>query len=208
MAMIAIHQEAALQKRAAQEVIRLERQADHDAREALLDRAYGPERFTKCSQRLRADRLPAGGLSFVATDEGRIVGTVRLWNVSAGPGRAALLLGPLAVAPEYRSCGVGGKLMRHAISVARMRGHRAILLVGDADYYERFGFSAEKTALLWMPGAYDRRRLLGLELVPDALDGALGLINATGRRMPKPDLAALVAGETARAVKSPTPRAA
>ena len=74
-----------------------------DARELLLDRAYGPDRFTKCSQRLREDRLPAAGLSFVATDKGRIVGTVRLWNVSAGPGRAALLLGPLAVAPEYRS---------------------------------------------------------------------------------------------------------
>src|SRR5215218_5024853 len=67
--------------------IRQERVVDHDARELLLDRAYGPDRFTKCSQRLREDRLPAAGLSFVATDKGRIVGTVRLWNVSAGPGR-------------------------------------------------------------------------------------------------------------------------
>ena len=89
-----------------------------------------------------------------------------------------------------------------------MRGHRAILLVGDPEYYERFGFSAEKTALLWMPGPYDRRRLLALELVPGALDGALGLIGATGRKVPKPDLAVLVAAESKRAVKSPTPRAA
>ena len=188
--------------------IRQEKHADHDAREALLDRAYGPDRFTKCSQRLREDRLPAGGLSFVATENGRIVGTVRLWNVSAGPGRAALLLGPLAVDPEFRSQGIGGKLMRHAIAVARMRGYRAILLVGDAEYYERFGFSSDKTALLWMPGAYDRRRLLALELVAGALDGALGLIGATGRKVPKPDLAVLVAAQTKRAVKSPTPRAA
>jgi predicted N-acetyltransferase YhbS len=188
--------------------IRQEKIADHDAREALLDRAYGPERFIKCSQRLREDRQPAGGLSFVATANGRIVGTVRLWNVSAGPGRAALLLGPLAVAPEVRNQGIGGKLMRHAIAAARMRGHRAILLVGDGEYYERFGFTADQTALLWMPGAYDRRRLLALELVAGALDGALGLIGATGRRVPKPDLAALVAAQTKRAVKSPTPRAA
>jgi predicted N-acetyltransferase YhbS len=197
MAMIAIRQE-----------IRQEKHIDHDAREALLDRAYGPERFTKCSQRLREDRLPAGGLSFVATEGSRIVGTVRLWNVSAGPGRAALLLGPLAVDPAHRSQGIGGKLMRHAIAAARMRGHRAILLVGDPEYYERFGFSAEKTALLWMPGAYDRRRLLALELVSGALDRALGLIGATGRKVPKPDLAVLVAAESKRAVKSPTPRAA
>ena len=64
--------------------IRQERQTDHDAREALLDRAYGDVRFAKTSQRLREDRLPAAGLSFVATDRGRIVGSVRLWNVSAG----------------------------------------------------------------------------------------------------------------------------
>lgn len=188
--------------------IRQERNIDAAAREQLLDRAYGPARFTKCSARLRDGRLPAGGLSFIATDAGRVIGTLRLWNVSAGPGRAALLLGPLAVDPAYRSQGIGGKLMRQAITTARMRGHRAILLVGDPEYYERFGFSAEKTALLWMPGAYDRRRLLALELVPNALDGALGLIGATGRKAPKPELAVLVAAQTKRAVKSPTPRAA
>jgi predicted N-acetyltransferase YhbS len=188
--------------------IRQERIADHDAREDLLDRAYGPDRFTKCSQRLREDRLPAAGLSFVATDKGRIIATVRLWDVSAGPGRPALLLGPLAVAPEHRSQGIGGKLMRHVIAAARMRGHRAILLVGDAAYYERFGFSSEKTGSLWMPGRYEQSRLLALELLPGALDNALGLIGATGRRAPKPDLAALVAAESKRAVKSPTPRAA
>jgi predicted N-acetyltransferase YhbS len=188
--------------------IRQERKTDAQAREHLLDRAYGPARFTKCSARLREDRLPAQGLSFVATEGGRIIATVRLWNVSAGPGRPALLLGPLAVSPGHRSQGIGGKLMKQAIAVARMRGHGAILLVGDAAYYERFGFSAEKTGSLWMPGRYEQSRLLALELIPGALDGALGLIGATGRRAPKPDLAALVAAESKRAVKSPTPRAA
>ena len=191
-----------------QEKIRQERLADHDARELLLDRAYGPDRFTKCSQRLREDRLPAAGLSFVATGKGRIVGTVRLWNVSAGPGRAALLLGPLAVDPEYRSGGLGGRLMQQAIATARMRGHGAILLVGDAPYYGRFGFSADQTGLLWMPGSYRKDRLLGLELRAGALDGARGMIGATGRLAPKPDLGALVAAASHRAVKSPTPRAA
>ena len=85
---------------------------------------------------------------------GRIVGSVRLWDVSAGPGRRALMLGPLAVSPEHQGKGIGGKLMKQAIAAARMRGHGAILLVGDAPYYGRFGFSAEKTGLLWMPGPY------------------------------------------------------
>jgi predicted N-acetyltransferase YhbS len=187
--------------------IRQEKVSDFEVREQLLDRAYGPSRFTKTSQRLREDRLPAAGLSFVATDKGQIIGSVRLWDVSAGPGKPALLLGPLAVAPEHRSKGLGGKLMKQAIATARMRGHGAILLVGDAPYYDRFGFSTQKTGSLWMPGAYDQHRLLGLELQAGALDGARGLIGATGRLAPKPDLHELVAAAQ-RAVKSPTSRAA
>lgn len=188
--------------------IRQERKTDAAARELLLDRAYGPARFTKCSARLREDRLPAQGLSFVATEGGAIVGSVRLWDVSAGPGQRALLLGPLAVSPEHQSKGIGAKLMKQAIATARMRGHGAILLVGDAPYYGRFGFSAEKTGLLSMPGTYQQDRLLALELSAGALDGASGMIAATGRFAPKPGLGALVAAASNGAVKSPTPRAA
>ena len=54
---------------------------------------------------------------------------------SAGPDRPALLLGPLAVAPDRRSRGIGSTLMRHALREAARRGHGAVLLVGDAPYY-------------------------------------------------------------------------
>ena len=46
----------------------------------------------------------------------------------------------------------------------------------------RFGFSAEKTGALWLPGPFERERFLGLELVPGALDRAQGLVDATGAR--------------------------
>ena len=81
--------------------IRRERKADVAPREALLDVSYGPIRFSKTSERLREGRRP--GLSFVAASGRRLVGTVRLWDVSAGPGRPALLLGPLTVAPDCRN---------------------------------------------------------------------------------------------------------
>ena len=55
-------------------------------------------------------------------------------------------------------------------------------------YYGRFGFSAASTGGLWMPGRYERERLLALELKPGALAGARGLIAATGKTAPKPDL--------------------
>ena len=187
--------------------IRHEKISDFAAREALLDRAYGPGRFAKTSARLREDRLPAEGLSFVATVRGRIVGTVRLWNVAAGPGRPALLLGPLAVDPACQNRGIGAALMQRAIEAARKLGHRAVLLVGDAPYYGRFGFSAAATASLWMPGPYEQARLLALELVPGALNGARGLIGATGTLASRPDIAALVAAD-AKAVNKRTRRAA
>jgi hypothetical protein len=100
--------------------------------------------------------------------------------VVSGTGKPALLLGPVAVASDFRNRGIGAALVRRALSVARRQGHRAVILVGDAPYYGRFGFSAAKTAALRMPGPFERQRLLGLELVPGALDGARGLLRAAG----------------------------
>jgi predicted N-acetyltransferase YhbS len=188
--------------------IREEKAADIAAREGLLDEAYGASRFAKTSERLREGRLPADGLSLVAVDDGKIVGTVRLWHVTAGPGRAALLLGPLAVDPAHRNRGIGTALVRRAIARARLAGHRAIVLVGDAAYYGRFGFAAERTGELWMPGRYDRDRLLALELRPDAMAGARGLIAATGAFAPKPDLNVLIAANNRHARQSRVQRAA
>jgi predicted N-acetyltransferase YhbS len=175
--------------------IRNERPADAAAREALLDVAYGPSRFTKTSERLRDGRLPADGLAFVAVERGRVIGTVRLWHIWAGPARPALLLGPLAVHPDCRNRGIGSMLMRHALAAARRLGHGAVLLIGDAPFYARFGFAAEQTATLWMPGRYQPDRLLAVELIPAALDGARGLISAAGEPEPRPDLKVLVAAE-------------
>jgi predicted N-acetyltransferase YhbS len=164
--------------------IRNERFTDIAARERLLDAAFGPARFAKTSERLREGRLAADGLSFSAIENGRLIGTARLWNVNAGLDRPALLLGPLAVASDARGRGVGAALVQRAVREARRLGHRAILLVGDAPYYGRFGFSAEKTGHLRLPGPFEPERLLGLELKRGALDGARGLIRATGARIP------------------------
>lgn len=159
--------------------------ADIAGRDALLERAMGPRWRKKASHKLRRGRLPSQGLALVARDhEGAVVGTVRLWDVLAGEnGPAALLLGPLAVDPAVKSAGIGSALMRHAIGEARRLGHKAILLVGDAPYYARFGFSAEKTGSLSMPGPYERHRFLALELVEGALGGAHGVLKPAGRKV-------------------------
>ena len=159
------------------------------ARERLLDAAMGPDRRKKSSEAIRRNRVPAEGLALVARDEaGHVIGTVRLWNIPPGitpGGRAvpALLLGPLAVDAAHEGKGIGGALMRAAILEAKKLGHGAILLVGDAPYYERFGFSPEKTTTLMMPGPFERHRFLGVELKEGWLDGAAGIIVPTGRKL-------------------------
>jgi predicted N-acetyltransferase YhbS len=181
--------------------IRQERTADASAREALLDAAY-PARSDKPSERLRAGRKPARGLALVAIENGRLVGTLRLWDVSAGANRPALLLGPLAVDPAHRRRGIGSALMRQALAAARRRGHRAVLLVGDAAYYERFGFSAERASRLWLPGLTEQHRLLALELTAGSLDSARGAIRVPSKPSRR-SIAAALAG-----LASPKPQAA
>jgi predicted N-acetyltransferase YhbS len=173
--------------------LRHERLTDIAAREALLDEAFGDTRTRKTSQRLRDGRLPAEGLSLVATEGQRVVGTARLWDVACSSGQPALLLGPVAVDAACRARGIGAALVRRALRDARRRGHGAVILVGDAPYYGRFGFSSAKAEALRLPGPFERHRLLAFELVPGALVGARGLIRATGRMAERSDLAALAA---------------
>jgi predicted N-acetyltransferase YhbS len=182
-------------------VIRAERAADIPAREALLDASFGGNRHARTCQRLREGRAPAEGLAFTAMREGRVAGTVRLWHVTAG-GVPALVLGPLAVDSACRNLGIGAALVKHAVSVAKARGHGAVILLGDAPYYARFGFSAEKARALSLPGPFERERLLGLELRDGALDGAWGMIAPTGmaalrRRTRLPAKARQLAHQTA-----------
>jgi predicted N-acetyltransferase YhbS len=175
--------------------IRAERGSDIAAREALLDACFGASRHARTCERLRDGRLPAEGLAFTAKHQGRTVGTVRLWHVRAG-GQAALMLGPLAVDPACREFGVGTALMKHALAAAKARGHGAVILLGDAPYYERFGFSSLKTGELSLPGPFERDRLLGFELREGALDGARGMVKASGARM-----AEIVASRTKKAAR-------
>ena len=162
--------------------IRAERASDVVAREAPLDACFGVNRHTRTCQRLRDGRAPAEGLALSVVRQGRqarLVGTVRLWHVSAG-GVPALMLGPLAVDDSCRKLGVGAALMDQALAAATALGHGAVMLLGDAPYYARFGFSSAKTSELALPGPFERDRLLALELRQGALDGASGMIAPTG----------------------------
>ena len=148
------------------------------AAEALLDAAFGLDRRTKASYRLREGSAPVPGLSFHAIDaaSGRLAGLVSFWPLRVHPGgERALLLGPLAVHPDFQNGGLGGELMRTGLNAARAAGHALVFLVGDEPYYGRYGFTRTPQRIV-LPGPYDPARLLHLELQPGALGGARGLL--------------------------------
>lgn len=152
-----------------------ERDEHAPAIERLLDAAFGEARWHKTCQRVRDGQAPVRALSLVAVDGQRLVGTVRLWRIVAGErGRRVLLLGPMAVDAGWRDQGIGAGLVDEALARARAAGEEAVLLVGDAPYYARFGFRADKTARLWLPGPVDRARFLARELTADGLGNAAG----------------------------------
>lgn len=162
--------------------ITIERPDQIAARENLLDRVMGEVRFRRASERMREGRLPAIALNALDVS-GNVIGTVRLWQIKAENLTDALMLGPLAVDPAYQGLGIGGALMQAALAHAKKAAFSAIVLVGDPEYYDRFGFEAALAANLAMPGPFERHRLLGLELQAGALESAKGLIVAAGQRV-------------------------
>ena len=127
--------------------------------EALLDRAFGPGRFTKASERVREFADFAPELSVCAWDGERLLGSVRMWRVAVG-GAPVVFLGPLAVEKDDRSAGVGALLVTRACEAAAAAGERHVLLVGDEPYFARVGFSAAPAREVVMPGPVDQRRVL------------------------------------------------
>ncbi|MEH6664113.1 MAG: N-acetyltransferase [Brevundimonas sp.] len=137
----------------------------------VIETAFGPGRLAKTAERLREGRDPAVG--FVARQDGRIIGSVRLWTVTIG-GAPALFLGPIAVERTERNAGIGADLVATCVDWAREAGTSGVLLVGDPPYFERFGF--QRIAGAHMPGPVDPARLLWLAL--DAVEAPAGPVRA------------------------------
>ena len=156
-------------------IIRREAEGDAAGIAFLTEAGFGPGRYAKSAYRLREGVHAAADLSFVATEDGVLRGSVRFWPVKVGASEA-LLLGPLAVEGAQRGRGIGISLMQAGIAAAREAGWRVILLVGDEPYYSRVGFVKLKAGRLRFPGPVDLNRLLGLALADGALDDLSGAI--------------------------------
>jgi predicted N-acetyltransferase YhbS len=155
----------------------------HDAEiDDINEEAFGPGRFARAAYRIREGGPHDRALSFVALDGETVIGSVRQTVVVVGT-FPALLLGPLAVRPAWKSKGFGRALMRMAVEAARVAGYRLIILVGDEPYYGPFGFRKVRPGQIMMPGPVDPARLLACELAPRSLEQAQGMVRhrALGR---------------------------
>ena len=144
--------------------------------EGLYDHVFGPPRFRKASHQFRTEIAPVPGLSWIAGEGPILVGAIRYWPILVGAaGEDALLLGPLAVAPEHKERGIGRALVTKTLDLAAKAGHDLVLLVGDPDYYARFGFVPATPFGFVMPGEDRpwRLQVLSLQQIP--------LLRADGR---------------------------
>ena len=153
--------------------------------EEVLDRAFGPDRHARTAYRIREGMAWLPGLSLAALDEhDMLVATIQCWPIGlqTKQGQVPLVMvGPVAVVPERQGEGFGVGLMSAMIAEdARLaaQGGRALpqVLIGDKEYYGRWGFSAALTGGWRCPGPYEQHRLLarghGLAAMP--ADGMLG----------------------------------
>jgi predicted N-acetyltransferase YhbS len=157
-------------------------QIDSAMIETVLDRAFGPDRFARTAYKLRAgtDWLPA--LSFAVLDEaGLLAGTIQAWPLALtdpdGKRHPMLMVGPVAVVPERQGEGLGTALMAAMMQALEPAAPLPQVMIGDPEYYERFGFFAAPAAG-WRieTGGYEQRRLLVRAANPGVLPekGTLG----------------------------------
>lgn len=148
--------------------------------EALLDRAFGPERHARTAYRIRAGAAAIPALSFAACDSGQLIGTIQCWPIrfvgDDGTTRPMVQVGPVAVDPARQQGGIGRRLTGHALDAAAAHGCAdALTLIGDPEYYGRFfGFDACRTGLWRVPGPVERHRLLARGAAVPTGAGVLG----------------------------------
>lgn len=151
--------------------------ADLPALDALHAKVFGPGRFTRTAYRVREGTPPISLYCRAVTLGDRLIAALRMTQIRIGGVEGAMMLGPLAVHPDFAGQGFGRQLIGEALAEAKAGGVRLVLLVGDEPYYGRFGFRPVPPGQITLPGPVDPRRLLAAEFVPGALAEMCGRVS-------------------------------
>ncbi|HEX4096466.1 MAG TPA: N-acetyltransferase [Caulobacteraceae bacterium] len=150
-------------------ILQPERPQDGPLVDALIERAFGPGRYAKASERVREFATFAPELSVCAWSGERLLGCARMWHVRVA-GRPVMFLGPFAVEQGERNAGFGARLVARACEAAQAAGATHVVLVGDEPYFSRVGFAAAPGRQVILPGPVDQRRVLVRALTADACE--------------------------------------
>jgi predicted N-acetyltransferase YhbS len=134
-------------------------QVSTDAVEHLLDDAFGADRHSRTAYLLRTAGTEIASLSFAILGEGRLVGSIQCWPVRVGETKL-VLVGPVAVASDRQGAGIGHQLMHATLEAGAAIGNPPMVMIGDPEYYGRFGFTDDATGGWTLPGPWEPRRLL------------------------------------------------
>lgn len=132
--------------------------------ESLLDGVFGADRKSRTAYLLRRGAQVISALSLGLLDDGVLIGSIQCWPVKicedSGESTPLILVGPVAVAPDRQNQGHGGHLMKLALDGALLEGNPPLIMIGDPEYYGRFGFDAKETGGWQLPGPWQAHRLL------------------------------------------------
>lgn len=144
--------------------------------ENLLDLCFGPDRFKKTAYKVRKNSEPIEELSLIALQGDEITASIKYWPLTVGGKEGAVLLGPIAVHPDHQGEGMGVGLIKKTMQMARDMGFKLVILVGDPEYYERFGYVSAFDNGLDLPGPVEAHRFLVAELQQGSLAAFEGMV--------------------------------
>ncbi len=132
--------------------IRNETAADVSAIDAVTRRAFLHAPHTSHTEQCIVTALRSAGvltISLVADVDGTLVGHVAVSPVCLSHGASGWFgLGPVSVVPEHQRRGVGSRLVQEALRVLREKGAAGCVVLGEPEYYSRFGFRADPNLVL------------------------------------------------------------
>lgn len=152
--------------------------ADIPAISQLHSTVFGPGRFVRSAYRVREGKGLHSRFCRLALSGGRLIAALRLTQIKIGGVGGAVLLGPIAVDPEWAGKGFGRRLITEALEEMRSAGVALVVLVGDEPYYGRLGFKPVSPGQIVFPGPVNPARILACELADGALARYRGLVAA------------------------------
>jgi putative acetyltransferase len=161
-------------------LIRPERRADFDGLDELLRGAFASEDEAGLVRALRKAPEYVPALALVSERMAELVGYV-MFTTAEVVGRSrnlpVLALAPVAVAVSHQRRGVGKEMVEIGLELAAARGDAAVIVLGQPDYFGRFGFKPASLYGVRAPFAdVSDESFMALELVPGALEGRIGVV--------------------------------